>query len=101
MKDKSGRKAETSSIKSAFDELLKDYRIKDKFMEKNLLASWGRLMGKPIAQRTEKLFIKDKKLFVYLSSAPLRSELDHSKSKVIELLNKEFSENVIVDVIFM
>ena len=36
-------------------------------------------MEKPIARRTEKLYVKDKVLFVKLNSAPLRQELTMKK----------------------
>lgn len=95
------RKSETISIKDAFNDLLNEYHIDHKFKEKNLISSWSKLMGKPIAVRTEKLYINNRKLYVHLNSAPLRSELDHSKKKVLEILNREFSESVIDDVVFL
>ncbi len=98
---KNTRKADTTTLKSAFANLLSEYQIKDKFKEKQLIASWSRVMGKPIANRTDKLYFRDKRLFVHLSSAPLRSELDHSKNKVIEILQREFGEETIKDVCFL
>ena len=58
-------------------------------------------MGKPIATRTLKLFIKEKKLYVKLNSAPLKNELTLQKSKVLELLHAEIGEKVIVDILFL
>ena len=58
-------------------------------------------MGNAIASRTLKVFIRDKKLYVKLSSAPLRNELSMSKSKIITLLNKDFEKTVIDEVIFI
>lgn len=95
------RKAETSTIKSAMQELLNTYKIQDKFTATQIVASWARIMGEPIAKRTGKVYIKDKKLYVKITSAALKQELSLSKDKVKELFLKEFGEDALVDVIFM
>lgn len=95
------RKAETSTIKSAMAELLKTYKIQDKFTATQIVASWAIIMGEPIARRTEKVYIKDKKLYVKITSAALKQELSLSKDKVISLFIKEFGEGVLEEVIFL
>ncbi|HVD98533.1 MAG TPA: DUF721 domain-containing protein [Cytophagaceae bacterium] len=97
----SKRKSEISPLKEAIDEMLKAYKIKGKVNETTVIESWERIMGKPIAARTTDLKFKYKKLYVTLNSAPLRQELAMSKSKMIELLNREFSEKVVEDIIFL
>lgn len=66
-----------------------------------VMDSWGRLLGKTVSARTEKLFMRNKTLYVKLNSAPLRHELTMGKSKLINLLNKEFKEPVVEDIIFI
>jgi hypothetical protein len=95
------RRAEISPLKEAIDEMLKAYKINGKINETQVIESWGRLMGKSIESRTTDLKFRYKKLYVTLNSAPLRQELAMSKSKLIELLNKDFSEKVVEDVIFL
>ena len=80
--------------------MLDSYKLRGKFDEKKLINSWGTLMGKPIARRTEKIFIKDRILFVKLNSAPLRQELTIAKSKVLEIIHRNFDKNLIDDVKF-
>jgi hypothetical protein len=100
-KDYYKRKSETSPIKDAIDEMLKAFRIDRKFNETSLIESWEKVMGKAIASRTEKIFIKNKKLYVTLTSAPLKQELALSKTKLITLLNKDFQQEVVEDVVFL
>ena len=69
--------------------------------DNELVISWEKIMGKTIAKRTQKIFIKDKKLFVKLNSAPLKSELIMSKSKIMALFFQEFGEAVVDDIIFL
>jgi hypothetical protein len=95
------RKAEISPLKEAIDEMLKAYKISGKVNETQIIESWEKLMGRSIASRTTDLKIRYKKLYVTLNSAPLRQELAMSKSKLIELLNKDFKEKVIEDVVFL
>ena len=96
----SERKSETSSVKEAIDAMLDTYKLRGKFDESKLINSWEAMMGKPISRRTEKLFIKEKVLFVKLNSAPLRHELTISKTKVLEIIHKNFDDSLVVDVKF-
>lgn len=94
-----GRKNEPTDLGSAIKEMLKAFRIEDRFHESNLVNSWEKVMGAPIAKRTTKLYIRDKKLYVYLSSAPLKQELSMAREKILVLLTKEFGASVINEVI--
>ena len=58
-------------------------------------------MGKPIAKRTTKIFIKEKVMFVELTSAPLKQELSLSKTKILQILNNEAGENLLEDIVFI
>jgi predicted nucleic acid-binding Zn ribbon protein len=96
----SDRKSDTSSLKEVIDAMLDTYKLKGKFDESKLINSWQAMMGKPIAKRTEKMYIKDRVLFVKLNSAPLRQELTMSKSKVLEILHRDFDKDMVIDVLF-
>jgi len=85
----------------AIKELLKFYQLEGKFHETYIVAHWEEIMGKTIASRTEKVYFKDKRLFVKLNSAPLKKDLILSKQKIIDLLNASIGENITEDVIFL
>ncbi len=70
-------------------------------METQLISSWEIIMGKAIAKLTCKIYIKDKKMFVELTSAPLKQELNMSKSKVMEMFNNRFNKNLIEEIVFL
>ena len=95
------RKSDVITFREGMGNLLKHYQLEQKYDEKQLILSWGKILGKPIEDRTEKLFIKDKKLFAKLSSAPLRHELSMTKSKILELFRKEFGHDIITDIVFL
>ena len=96
----SERKSDTSSVREAIDAMLDSYKLRGKFEENKLINSWEMMMGKPISRRTEKMFIKEKVLFVKLNSAPLRHELTISKIKVLEIIHRNFDKNLVTDVKF-
>ncbi len=94
------RHAETSSVKNAIEEMLNAYKLRGKYDENRLIASWESLMGKPIAKRTLKIYIKNKVLYVQLNSAPLRHELTLAKLKVLDIIHQNFASDMVVDVKF-
>jgi len=94
------KKTNDRPLKEAINEMLKNFRIDNKFLQHKLIASWEKVMGPTVAHRTTKIYFRDKKLFVYLSSAPLREELFNGRDKIIKLLNEEAGAQVIEEIIF-
>lgn len=94
------RKSKTASLKDVIDSMLDAYKLRGKFDENKLINSWESIMGKPIARRTDKIYMKNKVLYVKLNSAPLRQELTMSKTKVLEILHRDFDKNMVIDVLF-
>lgn len=84
-------KDNSHSFTSAFRQFLRSENLDTKYREKLLIESWEIIMGKPIASRTTRLFIKEKTLFVGLSSAPLKQELHNNRQRVKELIDEDFS----------
>ena len=98
-RSRKGRKNEPTDLGSAINEMLKAFKIEGKFHESNLVNSWEKVMGTPIAKRTSKVYIHNKKLYVHLNSAPLKHELNMSRDKILLMLTKEFGESIINEVI--
>lgn len=96
-----GRQSETLTVKEAVDAMLRAYRLNGKLSEVNVVQSWEKIMGRAIALKTQQLYCRDGKLFVQLTSAPLKHELNMAKTKVIELINKEMGHAVIKEVVFL
>lgn len=100
-KSRGNHRSDFSTFGESLNELLKAYRIQGKFDATRLTSSWERLMGGPIARRTKRIFIKDRKLFVELSSAPLKHELSLSKAIILDIFDKEFGQKMVDDIIFI
>ncbi len=95
------RKSDSQSLKEAIESLLKVYQLQHKFQETFISANWEQIVGKPIAARTSEVYAKNGKLFLKISSAPLKKELLITKQKLIEVVNKAADQNIIEEIIFL
>ncbi len=88
-------------ISQAIQELLKTQHLKPRFDEANVVVSWERIVGKAIAKRTRRIYIRDKVLFVELLSPSLKHDLGFHKPQMLELFKKEFGAEVVSEIVFM
>jgi hypothetical protein len=89
---------EEKSLKSLLSSMLDSYRMTDKYDEVKIVNSWEEIVGKAIAQKTNKLFIKNHVLNLYLSSSPLKQELRYHKLVLIEKVNNFAGKEIIKDI---
>lgn len=92
---------EFQSVGDAIRNLLNTYNLRGRFDEANIMASWERLVGKPIAKRTRKLYIKNNVLFVEFDSPSMRHDFEFHRAHVLEVFRREFGEGVITNIIAM
>lgn len=95
------RKANDKTLKEAIEQMLNVYKLKRKYDETGIVASWPDLVGKYIANRTKELFVRDKKLFLRLESSVVKNELMMIRSQIIQKVNEEAGTVLIEDVVFL
>lgn len=61
--------------------------------------AWRNLMGNGVNTYTKNVILKGSTLYVELTSAVLREELSHGKSKIIKMINEELRRDVVRDVV--
>ncbi|MFG4003689.1 DUF721 domain-containing protein [Flavobacterium aquidurense] len=61
--------------------------------------AWRQLMGNGVNTYTKNVVLKGSTLYVELSSAVLREELSHGKTKIVKMINEDLGREVIKDVI--
>lgn len=93
------RKSNEQSIKDVISDFIQSNHMKNKLIEINIINNWGKIVGDLIAKNTTKIYFYKSKLFIHIESAPLRNELNYSKSKILELVNKEAGEDLIDEVV--
>jgi len=89
------------NFRTAFNQFLKEENLEHTFRQKQLIINWEKVMGKTIASRTTQIFFKKKTLFVKLSSAPLKQEMQNSKEKFLDLVSDEIGRGEVEDVRFL
>jgi predicted nucleic acid-binding Zn ribbon protein len=95
------RRADIIPLKEGLEALVRAYRLGGKLNEVTVVASWERVMGKAVALKTQEVYVSKGKLFVRLTSAPLKHELVMAKTQVLEMLNAEVGAQAVTEVIFL
>ena len=73
--------------------------VAEKLAENRLINAWETILGKVGARYTENLYIKNKTLYVRLSSAVFRKELSLYRTDLMAKLNKEAGREVINNIV--
>lgn len=89
------------SFRNAFQNFLKEENLEHTYKQKQLITNWEMVMGKTIATRTSRLFFKDQTLFIQLTSAPLKNEMQVAKPQILAILEKELGKGEVTDVRFL
>ncbi|MBS1950857.1 MAG: DUF721 domain-containing protein [Bacteroidetes bacterium] len=88
-------------IGDAIQHLLKEYHLKPKFDEACVIASWEKIVGKPVARHTKNIYVRNKVLFIELDSPTLKSDLSFHKNQLLNRLENEFGKNVLKEIVLM
>ena len=92
-------KTNTRQIREILNEFLRENKLDSRLKERNLVESWEELMGRTISRATKNIYIKDRKLFVVISSSVIRNELYMLKQEIVKKLNQRVGEEIITDLI--
>ncbi len=84
----------------AIEAYLKHFALQGKLRQQSLLDSWEQLMGSTVASRTHRLWLDGTVLHIELSSAPLRTQLVQSRTRVLEILQAHAGADAITEVVF-
>ena len=89
------------SLKEAIEQMLQVYKIKRKYDETGIKASWPELVGKSVANRTKEIYIHDKKLFLRIESSVIKNELLLMRTQIIDKINAEAQTVLVEEIIFL
>jgi hypothetical protein len=93
------RRSNVQDMNEIVNLLLKELNIDQKLKEVRLINSWNEVLGNTVARSTDKIFIKNRVLFVYLRSSVVRSELMMLKTGIIKSLNDKVGEKIIDEIV--
>jgi hypothetical protein len=94
------RKKNTELLSDVIRQVLREQHLDQPLNEKRLIDAWPLVLGNNIVQYTSELKIKNRVLYVSLTSSVLRHDLFLSREEIKKSLNKQVGAEVIVDIIF-
>lgn len=93
------RRSRTISLAEAVKDFIKEMNLEKGLTEVNLINSWEEIVGKAIALRTTKVYIKDHILYVHLNSSVVRNELLMLREALKDKLNEKAGSEVIREIV--
>jgi len=95
------RKSQVRKIDSVIKEFLGEINIDKKLREVSLVSKWESLMGKMVASRTDKIYIRNGTLYITLTSPVLKNELMMMRQDIIDKLNETAGEKLIRQMVIL
>ncbi len=93
-------RSNTQNIRDVIRAYLNQSGLDKPLKERQLIQSWESLLGRSVARATKRIFIRDRKLFVYLSSSVIRHELFMLQEEILKKLNEAAGEEMVKEIIF-
>jgi predicted nucleic acid-binding Zn ribbon protein len=94
------RKKNTELLSDVIRQVLGELHLDRPLNEKRLIESWPKVLGQNIVQYTSDLTIRNRVLYVSLTSSVLRHDLFLSREQIKKSLNDQVGMEVIVDIVF-
>ena len=88
-----------STIGDVLKHIIQDNKLQPGIDQINVREAWKNLMGNGVNYYTKNVVLKGTTLYVELSSAVLREELTHGKSKIVTMINEELKREVVKEVV--
>lgn len=86
------------SIGEAIEAYLQEYNLKEKSQMEKLISDWPRIMGKPIAENTERIWYAEGIIHLKISHPMWKQELTMARTNIKQMLNKELGQELISEV---
>jgi len=89
------------SIKQAVEKWIEVFKLRKKYDESSVVTFWEDIIGPYIAKRTQKIWIKDKKLYVKVESAVVKHELAINRRQIIGRVNEHMGQVIVEDFVIL
>lgn len=84
-----------SDIATLIKEMLKLYHLEDGYLEANISNIWEKIAGDYLYKHTTGVKYNKGVLIIRVNSAAIRSELQYTRSNLLEIFNKELGDKLI------
>jgi hypothetical protein len=93
------RKRNTELLKDVIQQVLQTNKLDKHLNEKHIIDAWPKVLGDNIIQYTTDLYVRNRVLYVSLSSSVLRHDLFLSREKIKNSLNAMVGGEVIKEIV--
>jgi predicted nucleic acid-binding Zn ribbon protein len=94
------RRSNTQSLSEIIKEYVKANQIERKLKEVDVVESWENLLGKSVANYTRNIYIRNKVLYVEISSSVVKHELFMMREEIKRKINEKEGEEIVRTIIF-
>jgi hypothetical protein len=95
----SKRHKEHQNMSEALNEFVQTNKLQAGLDKIDVREAWVELMGNGVNNYTTNILLKNKTLYVQLSSSVLREELSYGKSKIIAMINEHLGKPLVQELI--
>tara|TARA_B100001093_G_scaffold446210_1_gene450360 strand:+ start:2878 stop:3174 length:297 start_codon:yes stop_codon:yes gene_type:complete len=95
------RNSEEEKLSDVVDKFINNFGLKKRFLEHEVIQVFNNQMGPFLMKKVINVYVKDKKLFLKLSSAAFKEEIRMQKTKLIKQLNYSLNSDYLIDVILL
>ncbi len=94
------RNFKSKSIKTILDNMISGSKSLNSGLNNvKVQKLWEQTMGSNVNSYTKEVNLKDKTLYISLSSSVLRQELSYGKQKIVDLINEEIGNEIITKIV--
>jgi hypothetical protein len=94
------RDSDDKPLNELVDKIMRAYGLEKRMKEMDILKGWPEMMGIAVSNRTTKLYISNRTLYITMDSSVMREELRNGKQIIIERVNQFAGSKIIDDVWF-
>lgn len=94
------KRREPESLGDVLRQAIEENRSAFRFDEMTAISTWPVIVGREVASRTMRPFIKDGVMTIRVPAAPLRQELNMMRSKLARAINAEVGKDVVKELRF-
>ncbi len=86
-------------LKNLINTFLKKNKLEKGLLNIEVKKAWFDLMNNGVANYTNDVSLRNKTLYIKLSSPALKEELSYGKEKLIKLINEKLEEDVVEKIV--
>tara|TARA_B100000401_G_C52527014_1_gene587238 strand:+ start:389 stop:670 length:282 start_codon:yes stop_codon:yes gene_type:complete len=88
-----------NEIKNLLEIFLKKNNLEKGLLELEVKRAWHELMENGVSNYTTDVSLKNKTLYIKLSSPALKEELSYGKEKLMKLINERFKKKIVQKIV--